>query len=965
MKMLSRQKRSFNIFILVLIGVFIAPSVCPADMVWNQSLNRLVRIGEEIKETDKEQFEYANSLIDDGKIEDAITACNDLLHFFPKSLYTSDIYYTLGKLYEETKDYYKAFEMYQRLMKEYPNTSLTQDILDRQFSIGVKFLEGERLRVGGVPTIVSYDKAIEIFKEVKKSAPFHEYGEKSQFNIGSAYEKKKDYEEAMAAFEDLLDEYPNTELASEASFKMADLVYKMSQRNVDNAEMLESAGEKFDEFLAEYPNELTKYAKAESLKSDLMDTQAESLYKIGRFYEDQRHLESAKIYYVMIINEYPETRWRVKADERIAIFADPEGALREKEDRLRVEFEQVEAAGVKLEETRGSFSQEEYKAKRTSNTKEKKRLLKEIHDIKKRKIKEIKLRWSVHKRKKEELRDNKKALKKKQASLSAEALAASQSSLKTWENSIKEQEFLLQQEEETLKKISGNIGYRSWSIFAFISPPIQFANIDGVIGYKEDKITKLRTQREAMVAKTEDLIAEREKMLLDVDSGKPAKTPTQERFRVEEDQVDEPEGQNKAGLLKTITTKSLDVITVPAALVVAPFKTDNVAKLEEVRAREDKIVKAIDAAQHSITEIDLLIGENDAAVKSEQDVPGGKVVREADADEIAERDRRRAIKSLEKEINEQYRIIDDAEKRKNELANKLLTYSREGRLSERPVLRIFMWPLKPVIAVGRGVRMFIFGIKKDETLAEEELARYAEGGDDVADESSVPAELRDQLQLENEKINVAKIKLKELYAERDELMKEKGGFFRSILIFPTNIFGEEKVEATQNRESLEKMKAKQSKKIEDLEADLAAIREEIAVLTQKVAEESDQAEAPSGISEDFGDAPTQAMGEQVEYTDIEDDKRFASKQMRQQIKKLDQTLKKNAERTIDILNGEEEMERERLVKIDETIKKFEGSESEKLQKLVDERKAIYGVLDTIMTTRERYLLILQEIKKVD
>ncbi|MFC1809845.1 tetratricopeptide repeat protein, partial [Candidatus Omnitrophota bacterium] len=294
-----------KIAVFLVVGVFILQAAFFADSVWKGQLSGLVSAGEEVKKTDRDQFDYISKLAEENEIEKAINACNDFIKSFPQSSLASDAYFTLGKLQESQDEHYKAFTSYQHIVKEYPHVAYMEELLDRQFTIGLKFFEGERLRIGGVPTMPSQTKAIEIFEAIKKNAPFSEYGEKAQFYIGLSYEKMKDYEEAMTAFNDLLEEYPTTEFASEASFKMADLVYKTAQRNLDNETLLDSAEEKFDEFIATYPNNISAIEEASSRKKQLLEEQAERLYKIGRFYENQRHLESAKIYYALIINKYP------------------------------------------------------------------------------------------------------------------------------------------------------------------------------------------------------------------------------------------------------------------------------------------------------------------------------------------------------------------------------------------------------------------------------------------------------------------------------------------------------------------------------------------------------------------------------------------------------------------------------------------------------------------------------------
>ncbi len=952
-RMKPNEKEQWRIRTFIVLALFLCctPRSVSADMVWSQKLNRLVRVGEEIKPTDQEQFEYINTLLNEGKRDDALTACHDLINFFPQSGFLPDVYFTAGKLLEEMKEYYKAFEMYQKIVEEYPSSPLIQELLDRQFAIGMKFLEGERLRIKGIPTLSSPTKAIEVFEQVKKSAPFHEYGERSQFNIGLAYEQKKDYEKALAAFEDLLEEYPNTSLAAEASFKRADLVYKLSQKNIDNEAMLASASEKVDEFISTHPEEHTSYDQASGLKTKVLDTQAENLYKIGRFYESQRHLESAKIYYAIIVDKYPMTSWKAKAEQRMAIFADPEGELLKEEHKLQAELEEVEKGLEELEGQRVTLSKAAYKEQRDVLDEEKKVIKKGLKAVKRQKVREIKLRWAVHKRQTKELKANKKALAQKKRSLSPKVSAEAEHFLKTWEMSIKDQEFLLAQEAETLRSISQHLGYRRWSVFAYIQPPIEFANIDRAIKYKEKKRAALRHERQVLGRQADKLVDERNALRSHLDEGAGADAGRVDEKIVHDDAivpVDKASaGEDRSqGLLGAVAARSLDIVTSPVSLVTAPFHSDDGEKLAHAREREEALAVELEEVKGAMNELDRLVADADDALLTEGKEAGQPPVRAADAQEIDARQKRRMVKELEKKINEQYRIIDDAEKQKHEYSTSLIKGARESRLAGRPLLRAATFVLKPITFIGKGVSAFFFGIKDEQALVTAELAQMKANDDRIDD-------LHDKIVIEQEKIDAAKAELKELYAQRDALPRETTSVFRSILIFPENIFAGEEAHTRQTREYLSDMQKEQAEKYAMRDKELAAIREEIAILekTQDAARGSEAEEETSESKND--DAIRQELTGPVPTG------------MRGASSKDTQTLRKVVGKILGVLEEEEKIERGRLARIDKIMKEHEGKTSEKLERLAQERKVIFANLDDIMTTRERYLLIVEEIKRTE
>ena len=56
---------------------------------------------------------------------------------------------------------------------------------------------------------------------------------------------------------------------------------------------------------------------AEKIVANLKSREAENAYKIGSFYEERRLPASAIIYYKDIIQNYHDTEWAQKAQERL------------------------------------------------------------------------------------------------------------------------------------------------------------------------------------------------------------------------------------------------------------------------------------------------------------------------------------------------------------------------------------------------------------------------------------------------------------------------------------------------------------------------------------------------------------------------------------------------------------------------------------------------------------------------
>ncbi|RXL73916.1 tetratricopeptide repeat protein, partial [Citrobacter sp. AAK_AS5] len=72
----------------------------------------------------------------------------------------------------------------------------------------------------GLEVRPSLPLAIEVFQKLVEVAPYGAFGDKAQFNVGVAYQRSKRYDEAVAAYQALIEQYPKSEFAQQARLQM-------------------------------------------------------------------------------------------------------------------------------------------------------------------------------------------------------------------------------------------------------------------------------------------------------------------------------------------------------------------------------------------------------------------------------------------------------------------------------------------------------------------------------------------------------------------------------------------------------------------------------------------------------------------------------------------------------------------------------------------------------------------------
>jgi len=274
----------------------------------------------------KDQLQVAQEAFDKKDFSLARKASQRVVSAWPFSDYAPQGAYLLGRCYEELGQDEKAFKEYQRLLEKYPRVANYDDVLERQFTICNRFMNGERFKLWGyIPTFPSMDKTVVMYEKVVKNGPYSDVAPQAQMNIGAAREKqtrflndKEPYVEAAKAYEQAADRYHDRpKIASEALYK-AGMAY---QKQAATAEYDQStAGQAiatFQDFMIYYPND-PRAATGEKIIASLKLEQARGNFETAKFYEKSHHWKSASIYYNEVVRQAPNSPYAETALKRIA-----------------------------------------------------------------------------------------------------------------------------------------------------------------------------------------------------------------------------------------------------------------------------------------------------------------------------------------------------------------------------------------------------------------------------------------------------------------------------------------------------------------------------------------------------------------------------------------------------------------------------------------------------------------------
>jgi len=288
----------------------------------------------------------ADSFADAGDTEKAITVYRFVARSYPKSSEAPKAQFRLAKQLRQKGDFEAAFKEYQNLLQKYPQTPDFESAVSEQIEIANAFLKGKRVKFLGIPMVPSMERAEEMYTSILKTAPYSKHAPITQFNLALAMEKQGKAQEAIAAYQKLIDKYPNSPACDDAQYQIG-YVYQrlgMEGKSQDLSALKESQNN-YQDFLLKYPNSEKSKQADENMKK-MTSREAADTLRIARFYDFNKDFKAASIYYNDVIRRFPQTAdssaAKMRLDELKALYG---------EDSLRVGQERPET-GERLAEKR-------------------------------------------------------------------------------------------------------------------------------------------------------------------------------------------------------------------------------------------------------------------------------------------------------------------------------------------------------------------------------------------------------------------------------------------------------------------------------------------------------------------------------------------------------------------------------------------------------------------------------------
>jgi outer membrane protein assembly factor BamD len=307
-----------RVFLVLAAAVFLLPESTVASVIFQPGKKpKYVAPGEEEMSGDAaELFQIGQTAEKEGNTKRAIRAYKSLVKRHPRDKLAPAALYRAGQLQEQLHQLTPAADSFRELVERYPSSPNFEEAIEGQFRAGELYLNGKKLKVLGIPIASALDRAVTIFANVVRTAPYGKYTARAQFDIGLAREKQGANDAAIQAYQAVVDKFPNEPVAVDAQYQIGYIWFTAAQRGTKDAAAAANAKTAFQDFLFHYPKS-EKAAQARANLDILEHKQTANSYKVAKFYDKQKYYRAAVIYYNEVIRQQPGSEESNEAKKRI------------------------------------------------------------------------------------------------------------------------------------------------------------------------------------------------------------------------------------------------------------------------------------------------------------------------------------------------------------------------------------------------------------------------------------------------------------------------------------------------------------------------------------------------------------------------------------------------------------------------------------------------------------------------
>lgn len=308
--------------LLLILGLALAPTLNAASLnpfSWFGGSNNSIDASSSVQDAAAQRLAVAKEHYAAGKLSAAKRSLKKIIKKYPASSSTAEALTLRAKIYMEQDRWNKGFDDLQDVITNHANYEHFDRVIAAQFDCATALMEGARGRIFWIfPGFKQYGTSAKQFDQIVLNAPYSDYAPLALMNLALVSEKTNDAEQAIDALDRLINYYPQSMLAPDAYYNLAQTYSDLVQGYEYDQGSTRRAISYYEDFLILFPD--SPYAGEVEAKLKNMENQlASSRLELGDFYYYYRNNNTAAlVFYNEAISLEPDSDAAEEAALRIA-----------------------------------------------------------------------------------------------------------------------------------------------------------------------------------------------------------------------------------------------------------------------------------------------------------------------------------------------------------------------------------------------------------------------------------------------------------------------------------------------------------------------------------------------------------------------------------------------------------------------------------------------------------------------
>lgn len=265
----------------------------------------------------------ARKFVETGPTTAAREAYDAIKIDFPETAGPDFDIFVKAEIYYCKDRFTKAVRNYNKLLTEFPKSILSDAALEREFAIAAAYLAGRKKALLGFIKIKAYAEGVRIMEKIAEHVGLDtQMGIDASVAVAENYEQRKKFNEAFLKWWEISLEWETGPVGADALLGMARNKHAVYNKHPEHkrpfydSSCLSTAKSYYGRFKLLYPQEAGEIGIDEIL-SEIDEQLAYKQLSIGRYYQKTENIQSANLYFDMVVNNWPGSKAAQQAKEML------------------------------------------------------------------------------------------------------------------------------------------------------------------------------------------------------------------------------------------------------------------------------------------------------------------------------------------------------------------------------------------------------------------------------------------------------------------------------------------------------------------------------------------------------------------------------------------------------------------------------------------------------------------------